>query len=92
VYLADVLAQRGDLEELRTRADAGDTYAAARLADLLAGRGDLDQALQFLRAQANAGNGDASRLAALLAQQRRGEEAERLRRFGLAADGSTASE
>ena len=43
VYLADVLAERGDLEELRTRADAGDTHAAARLADVLAGRGDLDR-------------------------------------------------
>ena len=86
-----MLAERGDLEELRARADAGDVYAAGELAELLARRGDLDQAEQILRAQADAGDGYAHRLAELLTQQGRGEEAERLRRFGLAPDGSTAS-
>ena len=42
--LAELLAERGDLDELRARADAGDRYAARRLADLLAERGDLDGA------------------------------------------------
>ena len=50
--LADLLADRGDLDGLRARADAGDGHAAARLADLLADRGDLDG----LRARADAGD------------------------------------
>ena len=89
--LANLLARREDLDQLRARADAGDVFAAGKLANLLAERGDLDQAEQLLRAQANAGAGDALWLAELLTQQGRGEEAERLRRFGLAPDGSTTS-
>ena len=54
--LADLLAGRGDLDELRARADAGDECAAERLARLLAGRGDLDE----LRARADAGDGNAA--------------------------------
>ena len=42
--LADLLAERGDLDGLRARADAGDGHAAGRLAELLAERGDLDGA------------------------------------------------
>ena len=42
--LADLLAERGDLDGLRARADAGDWYAAGQLAELLAERGDLDAA------------------------------------------------
>ena len=45
--LADLLAERGDLDGLRARADAGDGHAARRLADLLAERGDLDGAAQI---------------------------------------------
>ena len=89
--LADLLADRGDLDQLRARADAGDGYAAGRLADLLAERGDLDQVEQILRAWADAGNGNARQLAELLTQRGQDEEAERLRRFGLNPDGSTAS-
>jgi hypothetical protein len=86
-WLADLLAGRGDLDGLRARADAGDGDAAGRLADLLAERGDLDG----LRARADAGDGIAARrLADLLISQDRGEEAERLRRFGLNPDGSIA--
>ena len=61
--------------------------AASRLAELLEDRDDLDG----LRARAD--NGDeaaASRLADLLIKQGRGEEAKRLRRFGLNPDGSIA--
>ena len=81
------LAGRGDLDELRARADAGDRYAT----QLLARRGDLDE----LRALATAGHewaagGPAGLLADLLIRQGRGEEAERLRRFGLNLDGSIA--
>jgi len=53
-------------------------------------RGDLDQAEQLLRARADAGDGAADLLADLLTKQGRGEEAERLRRFGLNPDGSIA--
>ena len=64
--LAGLLAERGDLDELRARADAGDRAAARRLAELLAERGDLDE----LRARADAGDGDAAvRLAELLAER-----------------------
>ena len=85
--LAGLLAQRGDLEELRGRADAGDEAAAWRLADLLADRGDL----AGLRTRADAGDPDAAwRLVELLAQQGRGDEAARLRQFGLNPDGSIA--
>jgi hypothetical protein len=61
--LAWLLANGGDLTELRTRANSGDTYAALQLAELLARQ---------------------------LSEQGRGEEAERLRRFGLNPDGSIA--
>ena len=58
-----MLAERGDLDELRARADAGDRFAALRLADLLAEQNDLDE----LRARADAGDGTAAlRLADLL--------------------------
>ena len=88
--LPGLLGERGDLDELRARADAGDGAAALGLADLLAQRGDLDGAVQVLRALADAGGGDARRLAKVLTQQGRGEEAERLHRFGLNPDGSIA--
>ena len=45
--LAELLAERGDLDELRARADAGDGIAARQLAELLAERGDLDEAAQI---------------------------------------------
>jgi hypothetical protein len=72
---AGLLAKRGDLNELRTRADVGDRFAASELADLLAGHGDLDQAVQIERALADAGEGNAQRLAKLLTQQGRDKEA-----------------
>jgi len=90
---AERLADRGDLDGLRDLADAGHGYAADRLAGRLADRGDLDG----LRALADAGYDDATvrpqladLLADLLIKQGRGEEAERLRRFGLNPDGSIA--
>ena len=85
-----MLAKRGDLDELHARADAGDFRAAAWLAEVLAECGDLDEAIQITRALATVGDGQASRLAELLMRQGRGEEAQQLRRFGLAPDGSTA--
>jgi hypothetical protein len=94
--LARLLADRGGLDGavqvLRPHADAGDLYAAWRMADLPAGAGDLDG----LRACADAGDWyPAGRLTDLLAnlliKQGQGEEAERLRRFGLNPDGTIAS-
>ena len=64
--LARLLAQRGDLDGLRSLANADEWYVIRELADLLARRGDLDG----LRAQANAGNGYAAgQLARLLADR-----------------------
>ena len=87
LHLAGLLAGRGDLDGLRARAAAGDEAAAGELAGLLAGRGDLDG----LRARAAAGDeAAAGEMAGLLIKQGRGEEAERLSRFGLNPDGSIA--
>jgi hypothetical protein len=63
--LADLLAERGDLNGLRARADAGDRAAAVQLARLLAESGDLDG----LRARADADDrAAAGRLADMLAE------------------------
>jgi len=72
------------LEELRARADAGDGSAASKLASLLAESGDLGEATQVLQPLAPLWDGE------LLTRQGRGEEARRLRRFGLNPDGSIA--
>jgi hypothetical protein len=85
--LAELLAGRGDLDQLRARADAGNWGAARRLAGLLTKQGDLDG----LRARTDVGDKEAARrLAEPLLEQGRGEEAERLHRFGLNLDGSIA--
>ena len=85
--LAELLAKAGDVDGLRAQADAGNRDAATRLAELLAQRGDLDG----LRARADAGDEwAAARLPDLLIEQGRGEEAERLRRFGMTPDGAIA--
>jgi hypothetical protein len=86
--LANLLAERGDLDRLRGLADDADNwYVGMKLDGLLAERGDEDG----LRARASAGDSAAvSRLHGLLTKQGRGQEAERLRRFGLNPDGSIA--
>ena len=64
--LAGLLFVRGDLDELRARADAGDLETALQLARLLAKRGDLDE----LRARTDAGDENAAgELAELLAER-----------------------
>src|SRR5690242_6259609 len=57
MQLASLLAEGGDLDELRTRADAGNWSAAQQLASLLAEGGDLDGAKQIWLASASAGHG-----------------------------------
>jgi len=75
--LAELLAGRVDLDELRTRADAGDRQAA----DLLARRSDLDSAEQVLRARADAGDQNAALwLAGLLEKRGDQDEAEQVLR------------
>jgi hypothetical protein len=66
--LAELLAARGDLEELRARVDvdAGDWEAARWLAELLRERGDLEE----LRARADAGDGPAAGQLAELLRER----------------------
>jgi hypothetical protein len=48
----DLRAERGEVEKLRARADAGDSRAASRLAGLLAERGQVEE----LRARAQMGD------------------------------------
>ena len=54
--MAELLAETGDVDGLRARADAGDESAARELAGLLAERGDLDE----LRTRADAGDREAA--------------------------------
>jgi hypothetical protein len=63
--LAVLLADAGDLDEPRARADAGDGYAAWYLVVRLARRGDLDE----LRARAGTDPFAAWELAGLLAER-----------------------
>ena len=64
--LAKLLAEQGDTDALRQRAEAGDTFAAYWLTELLAEQGDTDA----LRQRAEAGDtGAAERLADVLAEQ-----------------------
>jgi hypothetical protein len=90
--LAELLAQQGRVEEaiamLQGRAGAGDQSAADRLAELLAQQGRVDELFEEVHAGAA---GAAVCLIHLLANVGRGEEAERLRRFGLDPDGSIAT-
>jgi hypothetical protein len=56
IKLARLPEQPGELDGLRARAAADDKDAAMRLAYLLTERGDLDEAVQVLRARADAGD------------------------------------
>lgn len=72
--LASLLADRAELDQLRTRAAAGDLNAGFRLTDLLADRGELD----LLRARADAGDTRAAdRLIDLLAARGDKQELEK---------------
>jgi hypothetical protein len=86
--LADLLARRGDEEGLRAEAEAGNWSAVRPLTDLLADRGDEEG----LRALAVEGLPFIEEpLRDLLIRRGKAEEGERLRKFGLNPDGSTAS-
>jgi predicted negative regulator of RcsB-dependent stress response len=70
--LADLLAERGCIDELRQRATAGDADADRRLAALLAKQGDLNE----LHERATAGSWSAAhRLITLLTERGRTDEA-----------------
>ncbi|KWX05859.1 hypothetical protein TH66_00550 [Carbonactinospora thermoautotrophica] len=91
--LADLLAGVGRIEEaiewFTRAAEAGDPRAARSLADLLAGVGRIEEAIEWFTRAAEAGSPLAAyRLADLLTKAGRTEEANRLRMFGLNADGS----
>jgi hypothetical protein len=87
IAVAKAMPRRGNLDDLRADANAGDWEAARGLALELAELGDLDE----LRARARVGGRHATGdLVKVLVKQGRHEEAERLRRFGLNPDGSTA--
>ena len=78
--MADFLAERGDLDELRAQADAGDPHAAYWLAEALDRRGGLDE----LHARAGAGDpAAADRLAEVLARR---EDLDELRTRANAGD------
>jgi len=81
--LATLLAEAGDVEELRVWADSGGRWAAAKLADLLAEAGDVEE----LRARVDAGDHQA---AVALARQLAFAGDDRLARFGFRPDGSIA--
>ena len=84
--LADLLAERGDLDELRARPTPATTHAAGRAGRLLAERGDLEE----LRARADAGDRYAAgELARLLAER---GDLEELRARADAGDESAAGQ
>ncbi|WP_370964742.1 hypothetical protein [Amycolatopsis sp. cg9] len=73
--LAELLAEQGQVEQLRSRADNGDPHAAAELAELLAEQGQVEDAIQVLQSRAdNGGRRAAARLAGLLAKYGREEQ------------------
>ncbi|WP_322750797.1 MULTISPECIES: TIR domain-containing protein [unclassified Frankia] len=54
--LADLLAERGDVQALRSAAESGNSFAADRLVRLLLERGDFDGAIEVLQLLAGGGN------------------------------------
>ncbi|MGW4466239.1 T3SS (YopN, CesT) and YbjN peptide-binding chaperone 1 [Micromonospora sp. NPDC004704] len=81
--LADLLADRGRVEELRIRAESGNGHAATRLAALLLDQGHTDEAEHFWRLAVGQGEPNARpELADLLVADGRVEEAISLLRGG----------
>ncbi|WP_329109566.1 T3SS (YopN, CesT) and YbjN peptide-binding chaperone 1 [Micromonospora sp. NBC_01699] len=85
--LADLLADRGRIDELRIRAESGNGHAAARLAALLLDQGHTDEAEHFWQLAVEQGEPSARpELAELLIARGRIEEATDLLRSGPADD------
>lgn len=85
--LVELLAGRGQLDELRTRADSGDWHAATRLADLLHDQGQDAEAERWWRLAADRGEPAArAELATLLTEQGRPDDAVPVLRAALNAD------
>ncbi|MFJ3582939.1 hypothetical protein ACIPPS_12030 [Streptomyces sp. NPDC090127] len=96
VWLDHLLAEHGHADELADRATRGDTIALERLthvaADALVTRGRFAEAFALLREGVDAGRKlAASELVGWLTRHGREDEADRLRRWGLDADGSVAA-
>ena len=85
--LAELLAERGDLDGLRDRADAGDGAPPRGWPSCWPSAATSTSCGPW---PTPATGTAAARLPDLLTEQGRGEEAERLRRFGLNPDGSIA--
>jgi predicted negative regulator of RcsB-dependent stress response len=82
--LVELLARQGHFEELRSRTDAGDGFAAHQMAAWLAKRGEVDE----LRAELDAGNSAAAdQLVDLLINLGAQDQAEHLRKHGIEPDG-----
>ena len=98
--LASMLARYGHIDELQSRADSGDGYAARRLAHLLAHQGRIDEATAILRPSAGrraayfTSSPDAAKqLAHLLARHGRIDEAIKfLQARANAGDGQASSQ
>ncbi|WP_347404640.1 hypothetical protein [Solwaraspora sp. WMMD1047] len=85
--LADLLADRGHVDELRSLAESGDWHAASRLAALLYDQGHAGEAERFWRLAADQGEPTARiELAGLLVNQDRVDEAIELLRSGVIDD------
>jgi thioredoxin-like negative regulator of GroEL len=83
--VVDLLAEKGDRDELRARSDARDHDAGRALARLLTEEGDVEEALAVLGTHAGEDAGTAVMLAKELANQGRTEEALPLLRTHFAA-------
>jgi tetratricopeptide (TPR) repeat protein len=96
IWLDYLLAERADADELAARVQAGDAVALERLiyvtADRLAEQGEHAKAFAALRRLADAGNRYMAfgEMAEWLTRHERPDEARRLERYGLTAEGAIA--
>ena len=75
--LVHLLLRQGCVEEVRTRAEDGDAFAAVQLAQFLERRGDVDDAIDVLRPHADPGGGSSGFFDRLLGEKGLVEELDR---------------